>query len=555
MELKELVENIKDIKQKREELETAMEEKRQEEKELKAKADGKEDKTSGFYQDAERARQEKHKEWTEAFNKRQKYINDSDQKIESMKSELIQELEEKAKAVDENRNITKQERQDKVSDKYKEVQSLNSRLYSKKQELKYFELTLSNENKDKNEILRMKQEEIDSIDKQIKNDVGLIKAIENENPEKIYNDIKNEIAYVKQLTVANVDKEQKVEPTPTTPEPTPTTPEPTPTTPEPTPTTPEPTPTTPESTPTTPEPTPTTPEPTPTTPTSTPTTGPNNIYSNSFIHINASTGKAEVYLSDVEGKQEIDNIGDIIKNKKEQFKRLNINKMLEDFGVESKIEQFMIRRKINPIILEAIQKDEELTDKYIEAVVNNGKFPFEYKLNLENSSLSNKETNFMNRLALKERKIEGNEITGAEKLHVIKNAFRKIKNKAQKRFEKKEEPKQLGEGSEKTNPGEKFRKENFVDIEKLEKSELENQEKAMNKYKELSDEQKKILSEKTPSEIQRSIMGIDYAMATRLKEIEENSQGQDNSKTKGQTSATQPSKDNENTNQDQEVEI
>ena len=541
MELKELVENIKDIKQKREELETAMEEKRQEEKELKAKADGKEDKTSGFYQDAERARQEKHKEWTEAFNKRQKYINDSDQKIESMKSELIQELEEKAKAVDENRNITKQERQDKVSDKYKEVQSLNSRLYSKKQELKYFELTLSNENKDKNEILRMKQEEIDSIDKQIKNDVGLIKAIENENPEKIYNDIKNEIAYVKQLTVANVDKEQKVEPTPTTPEPTPTTPEPTPTTPE--------------STPTTPEPTPTTPEPTPTTPTSTPTTGPNNIYSNSFIHINASTGKAEVYLSDVEGKQEIDNIGDIIKNKKEQFKRLNINKMLEDFGVESKIEQFMIRRKINPIILEAIQKDEELTDKYIEAVVNNGKFPFEYKLNLENSSLSNKETNFMNRLALKERKIEGNEITGAEKLHVIKNAFRKIKNKAQKRFEKKEEPKQLGEGSEKTNPGEKFRKENFVDIEKLEKSELENQEKAMNKYKELSDEQKKILSEKTPSEIQRSIMGIDYAMATRLKEIEENSQGQDNSKTKGQTSATQPSKDNENTNQDQEVEI
>ena len=520
MELKELVENIKDIKQKREELETAMEEKRQEEKELKAKADGKEDKTSGFYQDAERARQEKHKEWTEAFNKRQKYINDSDQKIESMKSELIQELEEKAKAVDENRNITKQERQDKVSDKYKEVQSLNSRLYSKKQELKYFELTLSNENKDKNEILRMKQEEIDSIDKQIKNDVGLIKAIENENPEKIYNDIKNEIAYVKQLTVANVDKEQKVEPTPTTPEPTPTTP-----------------------------------EPTPTTPTSTPTTGPNNIYSNSFIHINASTGKAEVYLSDVEGKQEIDNIGDIIKNKKEQFKRLNINKMLEDFGVESKIEQFMIRRKINPIILEAIQKDEELTDKYIEAVVNNGKFPFEYKLNLENSSLSNKETNFMNRLALKERKIEGNEITGAEKLHVIKNAFRKIKNKAQKRFEKKEEPKQLGEGSEKTNPGEKFRKENFVDIEKLEKSELENQEKAMNKYKELSDEQKKILSEKTPSEIQRSIMGIDYAMATRLKEIEENSQGQDNSKTKGQTSATQPSKDNENTNQDQEVEI
>ena len=229
--------------------------------------------------------------------------------------------------------------------------------------------------------------------------------------------------------------------------------------------------------------------------------------------------------------------------------------MLEDFGVESKIEQFMIRRKINPIILEAIQKDEELTDKYIEAVVNNGKFPFEYKLNLENSSLSNKETNFMNRLALKERKIEGNEITGAEKLHVIKNAFRKIKNKAQKRFEKKEEPKQLGEGSEKTNPGEKFRKENFVDIEKLEKSELENQEKAMNKYKELSDEQKKILSEKTPSEIQRSIMGIDYAMATRLKEIEENSQGQDNSKTKGQTSATQPSKDNENTNQDQEVEI
>ena len=52
-----------------------------------------------------------------------------------------------------------------------------------------------------------------------------------------------------------------------------------------------------------------------------------------------------------------------------------------------------------------------------------------------NSSLSNKDTAFMNRIALKERKIEENEIVGAERLYKIKTFFKNIKNKVNKRIE------------------------------------------------------------------------------------------------------------------------
>ena len=61
--------------------------------------------------------------------------------------------------------------------------------------------------------------------------------------------------------------------------------------------------------------------------------------------------------------------------------------------------------------------------------------PFKYKNSLMNSSLSNKDTAFMNRIALKERKIEENEIVGAERLYKIKTFFKNIKNKVNKRIE------------------------------------------------------------------------------------------------------------------------
>ena len=194
-----------------------------------------------------------------------------------------------------------------------------------------------------------------------------------------------------------------------------------------------------------------------------------------------------------------------------------------------------MRRKINPVILEAIQEDEELTNQYIEAVVNNEKFPFEYKLDLENSNLSNKENNFMNRLALKETKIEGNEIVGAEKLHALKNIFRGIKNKTQKRFQKTEKPKQLEEGSntksKQINSRIKFLKENAVDVEKIES---EQEKKCKEVYDKMSDEQKASLSGKSINDIQRD-MRIDYATASRLSEMRKNSVNDYTTKTQDST--------------------
>ena len=73
-----------------------------------------------------------------------------------------------------------------------------------------------------------------------------------------------------------------------------------------------------------------------------------------------------------------------------------------------------------------------MLEDYIDSLMDNTKeLPFEYVHNLEDSSLSNKNARFMNRLGLREEKIKGAEVTGAEKFFGIKNFFRNIvKNKA-----------------------------------------------------------------------------------------------------------------------------
>ena len=178
MEVKELVEYMKDVKIKRNKLEKAMDEKRQEEIKLKEEVDSKIDKNSGFYKDAENERKSKHIEWVKIFNEREKYKKDSDKEILNMKEKLIKELQEKAEKIDENRNLNKQEREKKVNDGYKNVQELNLKLYAKKQELKYYETTLP-ENEEKSKIIGTKQKEIKDIDMEIKEKIGKIKVIQN----------------------------------------------------------------------------------------------------------------------------------------------------------------------------------------------------------------------------------------------------------------------------------------------------------------------------------------------------------------------------------------
>ena len=100
---------------------------------------------------------------------------------------------------------------------------------------------------------------------------------------------------------------------------------------------------------------------------------------------------------------------------------------MEKAGVESRINQFMLKRKINPVILEAINEDEKMTEEYIYSLIEKKEFPFEYKHDLENSNLSFKDMALMNRVALKESKIDGNEVIGAKK--VIYNQIFLWKNK------------------------------------------------------------------------------------------------------------------------------
>ena len=255
-----------------------------------------------------------------------------------------------------------------------------------------------------------------------------------------------------------------------------------------------------------------------------------DIYSNSqdfvkAIHIEAATGKA--YIDTFKNnKKEID-IKEAIENRKGLYKRINLKEIMEKAGVESRINQFMLKRKINPVILEAINEDEKMTEEYIYSLIEKKEFPFEYKHDLENSNLSFKDMALMNRVALKESKIDGNEVIGAKKLYTIKSFFGKIKNKALAKFNKKEEPKMINEKNERQEDT-KSKKERFYEsIEYTPEEqtasdiELEQKNKYNEAYEKLTDEQKAKLATMDVSNIQR-LLGFDYNTAVALREMTNN---------------------------------
>lgn len=277
-----------------------------------------------------------------------------------------------------------------------------------------------------------------------------------------------------------------------------------------------------------------------------------DIYSNSkdsikAIYIEAATGKA--YIDTFKNnKKEID-IKEAIENRKGLYKRINLKEIMEKAGVESRINQFMLKRKINPVILEAINEDEKMTEEYIYSLIEKKEFPFEYKHDLENSNLSFKDMALMNRVALKESKIDGNEVIGAKKLYTIKSFFGKIKNKALAKFNKKEEPKMINEKNERQEDT-KSRKERFYESieytpeeQKASDIELEQKNKYNEAYEKLTDEQKAKLATMDVSNIQR--LGFDYNTAVALSEMTKEST------TKEDKKVTQES----TTKEDDEIQI
>ena len=285
-----------------------------------------------------------------------------------------------------------------------------------------------------------------------------------------------------------------------------------------------------------------------------------DIYSNSqdfvkAIHIEAATGKA--YIDTFKNnKKEID-IKEAIENRKGLYKRINLKEIMEKAGVESRINQFMLKRKINPVILEAINENKKMTEEYIYSLIEKKEFPFEYKHDLENSNLSFKDMALMNRVALKESKIDGNEVIGAKKLYTIKSFFGKIKNKALAKFNKKEEPKMINEKNEKQEDT-KSRKERFYESieytpeeQKANDIELEQKNKYNEAYEKLTDEQKAKLATMDVSNIQR--LGFDYNTAVALREMTNNEYKKvtQESTTKEDKKVTQES----TTKEDDEIQI
>ncbi len=286
-----------------------------------------------------------------------------------------------------------------------------------------------------------------------------------------------------------------------------------------------------------------------------------DIYSNSkdsikAIYIEAATGKA--YIDTFKNnKKEID-IKEAIENRKGLYKRINLKEIMEKAGVESRINQFMLKRKINPVILEAINEDEKMTEEYIYSLIEKKEFPFEYKHDLENSNLSFKDMALMNRVALKESKIDGNEVIGAKKLYTIKSFFGKIKNKALAKFNKKEEPKMINEKNERQEDT-KSKKERFYEsIEYTPEEqtasdiELEQKNKYNEAYEKLTDEQKAKLATMDVSNIQR-LLGFDYNTAVALREMTNNEDKKvtQESTTKEDKKVTQES----TTKEDDEIQI
>ena len=286
-----------------------------------------------------------------------------------------------------------------------------------------------------------------------------------------------------------------------------------------------------------------------------------DIYSNSqdfvkAIHIEAATGKA--YIDTFKNnKKEID-IKEAIENRKGLYKRINLKEIMEKAGVESRINQFMLKRKINPVILEAINENEKMTEEYIYSLIEKKEFPFEYKHDLENSNLSFKDMALMNRVALKESKIDGNEVIGAKKLYTIKSFFGKIKNKALAKFNKKEEPKMINEKNERQEDT-KSRKERFYESieytpeeQNANDIELEQKNKYNEAYEKLTDEQKAKLATMDVSNIQR-LLGFDYNTAVALREMTNNEDKKvtQESTTKEDKKVTQES----TTKEDDEIQI
>lgn len=517
METRELIEYIKKVKEEKEKLENSMEQIMKEEKEFKAEADSKKDKNSGFYKDAITKANEKHKEWTEAFNKKENYIEEQNKEIQKNKVQKIKELKEKAQWLDENRNKSAEEI-------YTEIKELNSSLYAKKQELKYYESTLAKSDVSKDEILKNKKEYISNLYVEIKDKINKAELLKDGKAEQHFNEIQDEIEIINNVNIDNVEEylakeSKKSENKAQQPQPQPSQPQPS----------------QPQTQPSQSQPQPSQPQPQPSQPQTQPSQPPTQpgqpqLQEDEGVVYNdgANSSKIEKIVIDTEnnvayGYSKINGIDnphvtkaniDRLATPKYQKK---MNDKMKANGIKSPIKRALLRRKINPIIIYLLESGDKdgLIDDYIVALKEKKRFPFDYTINLENSSFSKEELKFMNRIALEEAKIEGNEVIGAkERFPKIKNLFNKI---GKKLFNKKEKVEELTSGENDNEKGNNGLKNKYkVSDKEIEDLKQQRKEKMNNAYNNLSNEQKEeLLGLDNISKIQ-SNFGLSYNEAYYL---------------------------------------
>lgn len=125
---------------------------------------------------------------------------------------------------------------------------------------------------------------------------------------------------------------------------------------------------------------------------------------------------------------------EILKDKKRILEEPQIDKLIQQIEPSSRIKRFFLKRKLNPVILEALNDNKQYSTmiEYMSSVKTKKKVKdLEIKHDLSNSVLKGKEKRMMKRIAKVEDKIEGVEVTGLnqeKKVALLEAGKRKIKN-------------------------------------------------------------------------------------------------------------------------------
>ena len=190
------------------------------------------------------------------------------------------------------------------------------------------------------------------------------------------------------------------------------------------------------------------------------------------INIDARTGRVDVVI-DTGARGTINkevSLQDAVENRKQIFKTMKIKQMVQEYCEKNEMrffEKLKLRRSINPAVVEAIQLygDNKQLDNYIQSLGGNQKLGFSVHYNLKDADETTKSFKLMNKIAKRNKDVEGITAEG-----IKENLWDKLVNRVkQGRMPAPEEVKSLNPGEERTNATEnardKFAKENEVSEE------------------------------------------------------------------------------------------